>query len=177
MSQSVTSALTAARERTAGPGSDWQSATLTDLTSLATHDLDVPSLSMTATTSEGTDFVWEVSDQAPVDELHVGETIWIRQGNARSESVSADSSRWDTTGQWVLESSAARQRRQSLVHRWGRGLAATVLFADLTLGLWRVILQVTLLLVLVIVVEPAWAIGLAGLVILACEEVVLKAVQ
>jgi hypothetical protein len=177
MSQSVTSALTDARERTAGPGSEWQSATIIDITPLATHDLDVPSLSMTATTSDGTTLVWEFSDQTMGGEFRDGEIVWVRQRYARSEGVPDSSERWDRSSQWVLESTADRQRRQSFVYRWGRGLAAIVLFADITLGRWRLVLQIGLILSLALVVKPAWAIGLGGLTIVACQEVALKAIQ
>jgi hypothetical protein len=180
MSQSVTSALNSARERTAGPG-DWQSATLTDITPLDTPDsFDGPSpLSMTVTTSDGTELVWEVSDQTVGDEFREGATVWIRQGDARNDPVPIASERWNRSGQWLLESPAARQRRHSLVHRWGyrwgRLLTTTILFLDLTLGRWWLVLQLGLISALAIFVEPAWAIVLAGLLILACEEVALMA--
>lgn len=181
MAQSLTNALAHARERTAGPGSDWQSATLTDITPLDTPDsFDGPSpLSMSVTTQDGADLVWEVSAPAIVDESMEGETVWIRQGDVRNDPVPVASERWDRSGQWVLESPAARQRRQSLVHRWvdrwGRMLTTTVLFLDLTLGRWWLVLQIGLIIALALVVEPAWAIVLGGLTILVCEEVAIKA--
>jgi hypothetical protein len=63
----------------------------------------------------------------------------------------------------------------SLVHRWGRVLTAIVLLLDETLGVWRFVLQMGLLLALVVVIEPAWAIALGGGLIIACEEVALLA--
>jgi hypothetical protein len=200
MSQSVTSALNSVRERTAGPGSDWQRATITDIAppdfATSSRLLARPShLVLTVTVQDGTELDWKCAMPWSDDETDacsylmtatgneslgdslVGEPVWVRQRYARSEGVPDSSERWDRSGQWVLESSADRQRRQSFVYRWGRVLAASVLFLDLTLGLWRLVFQVALLLALAVIVEPAWAIVLGGLTILACEEVALKAIR
>ena len=53
-------------------------------------------------------------------------------------------------------------------------LTATVLLCDDMLGVWRILLQLGVLVVLALVVEPAWPIVLAGLLILAAEEVALR---
>jgi hypothetical protein len=139
MHQSVTSALDHVRERTAGPGSEWESATITDIAPRDTPDLDhaaslpdMPShLRLTATLQDGTELSWKCAmpwaedvaesdavlshlmtdtDNGSVGDSVIGETVWVRQRYASTESVSGGSPRWDTTGQWLLESSGSRQR-------------------------------------------------------------------
>jgi hypothetical protein len=191
MHQSITSALTHVREQTAGPDRGWQRATVTNVSSLDAPDtLDDPSrLVLTATTQDGTALVWEFSLDGSADDAllsHLttaaggdaaldGQTVWIRQHETRSEGVPDAGQRWDRSGHWILEPPADHQRRQTLTYRLGRVFTATVLFLDLILGRWRRILQIGLLITLVVVIEPAWAIVLGGLTILACEEVALMA--
>lgn len=197
--ESVTSAFDHAQERTAGPGAEWQQATITGIEALDTHAPEVPArIALTVTAQDGSELVWEGSLPTPLDDDSDsltsrlirstddaapsvssldGETVWIRHRSPEHEAVPATSERWDRSGQWLLESPADRQRRQGLVHRWGRVLTATVLFLNETLGVWRLVLQIGLLIALAFLIEPAWAIILGGVTILACEEVALIAVR
>jgi hypothetical protein len=187
-------ALTHAWEQTAPPQSECQRAILTEIDLLDHQDDELPSrLVLTATVSNETDLVWEfflpndeeleaVLSRLPavtdgdhsIDGSLVDEPIWVRQPPADDVSVPGQSARWDRSGEWLLESLDAPQQHSGLIARWGRVLATAVLFGDERLGVWRILLQLGVLVGLAFVVEPAWPIVLVGLLILASEEIALK---
>jgi hypothetical protein len=196
MSQSVTDTLTHAWEQTAPPSSECQRALLTDITLLDLQENDLPSrLVLTAMVSDGPELVWEFSlpdndeemealfsclpsvteRDAALDVSQADEPIWVRQATDADESVAVTSARWDRSGEWLLVSLDAPQQQFGLIDRWGRVLATAVLLCDERLGVWRIVLQLGVLVGLALVVEPAWPIVLAGLLILASEEVALNA--
>jgi hypothetical protein len=197
MSQSVTDALTHAWEQTAPPQSECQRAILTEIDLLDRQDDELPSrLVLTATVSNETDLVWEfvlpndeemeallsrlpaVTDgDRPIDVSLVDEPIWVRQATADDVPMPSQSARWDRSGEWLLVSLDAPQQQFGLIARWGRVLTTAVLLGDERLGVWRILLQLGLLIALALVVEPAWPIVLAGLLILAIEEVALKTLR
>ena len=187
-------ALGHAWEQTAPPERECQRAMLTDIALLDRQDGDCPSrLVLTATVSDETELVWEFSvpddketaallSRLPITEgdaaLDVSQTdapIWVRQATDADASVAVTSARWDRSGEWLLVSLDAPQQSPGLIARWGRVLTAAVLLCDDMLGVWRILLQLGVLVVLALVVEPAWPLVLAGLTILACEEVALRA--
>jgi hypothetical protein len=188
-------ALTHAWEQTAPPQRECQRAILTDIDLLDRQDDALPSrLVLTATVSNSTetDLVWEfvllndeeleavlsrlpaVTDGDPSIDGSLGDApIWVRQATADDVAVPSQSARWDRSGEWLLESLDAPQQPPGLIDRWGRALATAVLVGDERLGVWRILLQLGLLIALALVVEPAWPIVLAGLLILAAEEAAL----
>lgn len=187
MAESLSSALGRARRRTAGPGSEWEQARITDLTPHDTSD----HLALTATTEDGTVLRWDsavppsmdkdalvsrltAAADAPEDASLIGETVWVRK-HVSPEFIPADSARWDTTGEWVLESLASRQQRQRLVYRWGRTLLIGVVFLEETLGRWRLVVEIGVIAALAVLIEPARVI-VVPLVLLMCQEVGLNAV-
>lgn len=199
MARSVTDALTHAWEQTADPRDEWEQATIRDIALLDLSESELPSrLVLTATIADGTDLVWELSIPDPdgdaemaallsrlpagmdgdvsLDGSLADEPIWVRQASDDA-AVPVTSARWDRSGEWLLKSLDVRPQRPGLIHQWGRLLMATVLVLDELLGRGRIILQLVLLAALALVVEPAWAIVFAGLVILACEEVGLLVVK
>jgi hypothetical protein len=196
----MTRALNQARARTAGPGrEEWQSVTITDITPLDTADNsgDPQSpLLLTATTQDGTELTWHLPAAALTDNTsfivcllgrdgdeaadyshQVGETLWIQERPIPAIYGGTTSVRCDTSGRWLLESAASRRKRQTVLYRWGRAVTTALVFLDATIGMWRLIIQLGLLLALAIVFEPAWAILLGGITILACQEVALLVVD
>jgi hypothetical protein len=198
MSQSVTDALTHAWEQTAPPQSECQRAILTEIDLLDRQDDELPSrLVLTATVSDGPELVWEFSlpddneemaallsrlpstmeSDTALDVSKADEPIWVRQPPTDDVSVPVQSARWDRSGEWLLVSFDAPQQPPGLIARWGRVLTTAVLLGDERLGVWRILLQLGVLVGLALVVEPAWPIVLAGLLILAIEEVALKTLR
>lgn len=147
MAESLTTALSHAKEQTAGPGNEWHPATITEIVTHETHDLDQsaspladPSqLRLTATTQDGTELDWHLPRSIRganiADNIYcVGETIWVRE-RAIPAIYGGDTSVYcDSSGHWLLESPHSRQQRQSLLHRWGRVLTIAVIVLDETLG-------------------------------------------
>jgi hypothetical protein len=190
-------ALTHAWEQTAPPQRECQRAILTDIDLLDRQDDALPSrLVLTATVSNEieTDLVWEfvllndeeleavlsrlpstTESDAALDVSQADVPIWVRQATADDVSVPGQSARWDRSGEWLLESLDAPEQSPGLIARWGRVLTTAVLFGDERLGVWRILLQLGVLVGLTFVVEPAWPIVLVGLLILASEEVALMA--
>lgn len=187
-------ALTRAWEQTAAPSSECQRATITDIALLDLQNSELPSrFVLTATVSDGPELVWEFSlpdddeameallsrlpstteSDAALDVSQADEPIWVRQPTTEDVSVPVQSARWDRSGEWLLVSLDAPPQRPGLIARWGRVLTTAVLLCDDILGVWRILLQLAVLVVLALVVEPAWPIILAGLLILAAEEVAL----
>jgi hypothetical protein len=188
-------ALTHAWEQTAPPQRECQRAILTEIDLLDRQDDELPSrLVLTATVSNETDLVWEfvllndeeleamlsrlpagTESDAALDVSQADVPIWVRQATADDVAVPGQSARWDRSGEWLLVSLDAPQQPPGLIDRWGRVLATAVLVGDERLGVWRIVLQLGLLIALALVIEPAWPIVLAGLLILAAEEVALMA--
>jgi hypothetical protein len=166
-----------------------------------------PLLTLTATTQDGTELTWELPAAALIDDtsviarlfgrnsddgmddlLRVGETIWVREdpisaaydGEPPSMPGMSNMDKgvlWDTSGQWRLESPFSRRDRQTVLHRWGRFLMIMVILLDETLGLWWRVLEFALIAALAVLIEPAWVIVVTGLLLVACQEVGLLAVE
>jgi hypothetical protein len=217
MAESMTRALNQAKARTVwSEGTEWQQATITDITPVDTPgSARSTQAQLTATTQDGTALTWQlpaaalidhsslfarlrgrISDDSLADVLNgrlddglcVGETIWVREdpisaaydGEPPSlpEKYEVDKGvLWDTSGNWRLESPFSRRDRQTVLHRWGRFLMIGVILLDETLGLWWRVLELGLIAALAVLIEPAWVIVIAGLLLVACQEVGLLAVE
>lgn len=197
MARSLTETVTHAWEQTANPSNEWRQATIRDIALLDLSESELPSrLVLTATIADGTDLVWEMSipdpdedaemaallsqvpagmdDDGSLDGALVDKPIWVRQASDDS-AVPVTSARWDRSGEWLLTSFDTRPQRYGFIHQWGRLLTSTVFVLDDLLGVWRIGLQLGVIVALALVVTPAWPIVLVGLMILACEEVALLA--